>query len=230
MAYVFELAPVQEAFETYVDTDIPNVNSDLYHCKDYEEHRNAWAEYPTIRAMTTVINWKSNVNNSDTTHNFRTKLSVDLQRGDYVYDIPSGQIGIVAWFVDSMPDCKKTQVSGCNLWATVKRRVPDEIDPDTGMLITEAHDEVIADNYPAVYSALYGRYDYEMRNNTPGIAPDQKIEVKIQFNEVTKNIREGDTLDIHGVLHRVMFTTYSTVDMDETHGIIVLTCERVAGG
>lgn len=232
MQYVYPLAPFEQAFNDYVDTVIPNVNSDLWLCHDYEECKGDWSDCEVIRAMTTVINWKSNVGNSDTTHNFRTKLSVDLKRGDYVKDIATGEVGMIVWFVDKMPDCNKTQVSGCNLRTTIYRPngVPEVIDPRTGTLVQKASDLVIAEEYPCVYTTLYGRYDYEMRNNTPGIAPDQKIEVKIQFNEATRQIREGDLLDIHGILHRVMFVTMSTVDIDETHGVMVLTCERVAGG
>lgn len=228
MAYVYQLAPVREAFEDYIDTEIPNVTSDVYHCRNYEEFKNDWSQYEKIRAMTSVINWKSSIGGSDSTRNFRTKLDVDLRRGDYIYDIPSGVIGMITWNVDNMPDCKKTQVSSCNIYTTVYRKVGQTLDDDA-RVIEEAHEEIIAENYPAVYAGMYGRYDYEQRMNTPGIFPDQKIEVKIQFNDVTKQIESGDLLDIHGVQHRVIFTTYSFVDIDCDGGYIILTCERAAG-
>lgn len=227
MEYTFGLAPVVQAFNDYIDTEIPNVNGDFKQCADYTQHRDAWGEYPEVRAMTSVINWKSNVGGSDMIHNFRTKLTEDIHRGDIVYDTASGTIGMITYYVDTLIDCKKTQVSACNGWFTIKRHVPEKLDKKTGMVISEAGETVIADRMPGFFASMYGRYTYEVANNTPGIVPDQKIEVKLQWNPETREIKSGDTFTIRGIEHRVMFVTYDYVDMDDRYGYIVLTCERV---
>lgn len=227
MAYTFELAPVVQAFNDYIDTDIPNVTGYFKQCVDYTEHRDAWNEYPDVRAMTSVINWKSNVGGSDMIHNFRTKLTEDIHRGDIVYDINSGTIGMITYYVDALIDCKKTQVSACNGIFTITRDIPEVVDNKSGELVSEATQKTIVDKLPGFYSSMYGRFVYEVQNNTPGIIPDQRIEVKLQWNPETRNIKTGDKFTIRGIEHRVMFATYDYVDMDEQYGYIVLTCERV---
>lgn len=227
MAYQYDIAPVREAFEAYIDTDIPNTTGDFHICCDYTLHGNEWTEYPKIRAMTSVINWKSNVGGSDSVHNIRTKLSADIHRGDYVYDPTSGTVGLITYFIDNMPDCKRTQVSTCNAQVEVYRDVAENIDPETGMLIAEATTETVVHKCPAFYSSMYGRFLYELGNNVPGIMPDQKIELRVQWNNETKNLASGDRFVLRGIEHRVMFITYDYLDMNDEHGFIVLTCERV---
>lgn len=227
MAYRYELPPVAQAFEAYIDTDIPNATGDFYVCDDYTTFGNEWKQYRKIRAMTSVINWKSNVGGSDSVHNFRTKLSADIFRGDYVYDPVSGSIGLITYFIDLMPDCKRTQISTCNAQIEIYRDVPEEVDAATGILISEAGIKNITRKMPAFYSSMYGRFLYEIGNNTPGIMPDQKIELRVQWNPETKNIASGDRFILRGIEHRVMFVTYDYLDIDDEHGFIVLTCERV---
>lgn len=227
MTYTYELPPVAQAFEAYIDTDIPNATGDFYVCKDYTSFGNDWTKYTKIRAMTSVINWKSNVGGSDSVHNLRTKLSADIHRGDYIYDPASGTIGLITYFIDNMPDCKRTQVSTCNAQIEIYRDVPENVDPATGILIEEAGTKVIVNKMPAFYSSMYGRFLYEIGNNIPGIMPDQKIELRLQWNPATKNIASGDRFMLRGIEHRVMFITYDYLDMDDENGFIVLTCERV---
>ena len=112
---------VGTAFRDYLNTDIPNVTATLKQIRDYTAHRDEFDEYPSLRAMTTVINWKSNVSGSDLTHNFRTALEADMVRGDMFYDPASGTIGLVNWYVDRMVDCLRTQITECNVRVSVER-------------------------------------------------------------------------------------------------------------
>lgn len=225
--YNYELPDVAKAFAKYIDTDIPNATGFFNICRDYTLAQDSWGSYPQVRAMTSVINWKSNVGGNDLVHNFRTKLDADLCRGDYVYDPRSGTVGLVTYYIDAMPDCKRTQVSTCNAKISLYRDVPEKLDPATGMLVSEAGQETVTDAMPAFYSSMYGRFIYEIQNNTPGIMPDQRIEVRVQWNSQTRLAAPGDRFVLRGIEHRVMFITYDFLDYDEEHGFIVLTCERV---
>ena len=226
MTYRYDLAPVRAAFESYVDTEIPNVTGAFRVCADYTEHRNNWTLYPEVRAYTSVINWKSNVGGADSVRNFRVKLSEDIHRGDLVYDPESGTIGLLTYYIDSVVDCKKTQITSCNLITTVKRNIPDVLNSETGVVVTAAHQDIIAASIPCFYSSMYGRFTYEIGNNTPGIIPDQKMEVKMQWNSETSAILPGDELLVHGMKHRIMFGNYEYIDISGDHGFVIFTCER----
>lgn len=223
--YAYRVPNVAEAFDAYVDTPIPHVTAALRRVRDFTEFDDDWGRYPIVKGLTTVINWKSSVNNADMTYNLRVKLSDDLRRGDLLYDPETGTIGMVNWNVDAMIDCKKTQVTACNIRATIKRHMPEVVD-DNGMLVTEACDRVIVNNLPCVYSEIYGRYDYGKNTNSPGIVPDQTVEIKVQANKDTLQLRSGDTLKIHDIPHKIMVINRSQLDMSGTYGTLTLICER----
>lgn len=223
MAY--RIPDLAGAFNKYLNTDIANVTTSLRHASDYTLHRDSWAEYPLIRGMTSIINWKSNVNNADLTYNLRVGLDADLVRGDMVYDPETGFIGIVNWNVDKMVDCKRTQVTTCNIRTTVYRNVPEKVD-ETGYLVEDAHRAIIVDNMPCIYTEMYGRFEYIKTTNTPGISPDQTIEVKMQANKETLQIKSGDLFYVHGILHKIMVVNYSQLNMDGDKGVLIVICER----
>lgn len=224
MAY--RLPDIAKAFNEYVDTDIPNVTVQLQHVKDYSQYHDAWDKYPSIRAFTSIINWKSNVNNADMTYNYRSKLTDDLTRGDMLYSPDNGSVGMINWNVDSMVDCKKTQVTTCNAMIVIMRHIPEVVDKRTGMLVAEAHDKVIVQSMPVVFTEMYGRYDYAKNQNTPGIIISQAIEVKLQANPETLGIKSGDFFVLRGEVHNIMVVNCSQLSIDGTKGVLDLICDR----
>lgn len=226
--FQYKLPSVSAAFNAYIDTDIPNVTASVRHIKDFTLHRDQYDRYPALRSMTTVINWKSNVNNADATYNFRAKHEATLHRGDLMYDPAQQTIGMITWNVDHVVDCKKTQITKCNAWVRIVRHVPETVDNQTGYLIEPEHDECVVGTMPCVYAEMYGRYDYGVENNAPGILPDHTIEVKLQFNPETHGLRSGDKFTVKGIPHRVMIVDRSQINLEETHGVIMLICERMA--
>lgn len=225
--YQYNLAPVKQAFDDYMNTDIPNTTGTFKQCEDFSLYRNDWDEYPDLRCMTSVINWKSSIGGSDSTRNFRVSLDTPIHRGDLIYDPMSNSVGMLTWHIENMPDCHRSQISTCNAYMSVKRNVPEKLDEMTGMVIQEASTKLVVDHMPICYGGMYGRYNYEVSNNTPGIMPDQKIEIRVQWNPETMDIKNGDFVIVRNVEHRVMFITWDYLDADDAHGYIVLTCERV---
>lgn len=223
--YNYTMPDLASAFDAYVDQTIPNVISELRCARDYTDHADNWTLYPTVRGLTTVINWKSNVGNADMTHTFRTKLSSDIQRGDLVYDAEQDLVGMVNWNIDMMVDCKKTQIAACNSWIVVYRHTPEVVDK-RGFLVTDAFENIIVNRMPCVYVEMYGKIEYEKGTNSPGIIPEQAVEVKVQANPETINIQTGDYFSLHNIPHKVLIVNKSQTDASGEHGVIAMICER----
>lgn len=217
---------VGTAFRDYLNTDIPNVTATLKQIRDYTAHRDEFDEYPSLRAMTTVINWKSNVSGSDLTHNFRTALEADMVRGDMFYDPASRTIGLVNWYVDRMVDCLRTQITECNVRVSVEREQEEILDPGTGQVLVPGGPKTLVDRMPAVYYEMYGRYDFTERTSTPGVFPDQEVEIRLQMNPETGAIQSGDTIMIRGIEHVIEIVNRSQLNMDGTRGVLSLICKR----
>jgi hypothetical protein len=143
-----------------------------------------------------------------------------------VYDPETGVIGLISWNVDKVVDCKKTQVTSCNLKTSFYRHIPEEVDPQTGYVIHEAEESVIVDSMPCVYSEMYGRNEFELGTSIPGIIPEQPIDLKMQLNTSSTNLQLGDYLYVHGIPYYITAINKSQYTINGEYGVIALICER----
>lgn len=224
--YNFIVPDVAAAFDAYLATDIPNVNREYKITRDISVENFSWENCRSIRGFTTLINWKSSINNADMTYNFRTSLSEDIIRGDLLRDMNTGDIGMVTWNVDRVIDCKKTQVTSCNVRLKITREMPEVIDNETGYLISPKETKVLIDNFPAIFIEMYGRTDYDQATNTPGIFPDQSVDIRMQANPVTLGLQTGDRIIAHGIAHKVKVINRAQLTPDGQNGVIIVMCDR----
>ena len=226
IAIKFYIPPNLEGdFKDWLATDVAHANY------DFELIRNWYEQDPetkvTLRALYFPINWKSKIGNSDANSNFKTSYDVTLHKGDIVIR-NDGDIYMLNWKVQNMPNNQSTQAVDCNAKLIFTRHINEELDSQ-GYLIAEAHDEVIAPEIPCVFSEYTGRPDYATSYNTPGINPDHLLTVQVQWNDRTSQLRMGDEFRLHHSTYRVVDVVTTEVDMDGQFGILNLMARRVAG-
>ena len=189
-----------------------------------EEYEPEW-----VRAQQTPIDWKSKIGNSDASFNFKTTHDVMVRKGDMVRR-EDGVISILNWDIQEHANNKATQVAKCNLLLTAKRRIPEELDPGTALMLTPEHDEIIVDKLPVIITEYAGRPDFTEYMNIPGITPDHLSTVSMQWNEQTKKLRIGDTFEIEQFSYRIVQLAYQELNIDKTAGVLLAYAKRVAGG
>ena len=82
-----------------------------------------------------------------------------------------------------------------------------------------------------VSSSLYaGRPDYSLSLGIPGIAPNDLLNVYMQWNPKTRLIREDDQFVIDNSTYYVVDVVTSEVHISRQHGVLLINARRVAGG
>lgn len=217
---------IMSDYTNYLHTDVPNVVYDF-------RILNSWQDQFTedkpvyIRAEHFPINWKSKVGNSDANKNFYTDYTVPIKKGDIAIR-EDGLITMLNWSTQQYINAQTTQAIECNHYLTVVRDV-DAVADERGFVSTPAHTETIVDNLPCVMSEYAGRPDFAVAQNTPGINADMLTNVSVQWNEKTKNILIGDKFVQLNHVYRVINFNWTEVDINRTHGVIILNARRIAG-
>ena len=213
-------------YKNYLHSDVPNTVFDFRLLRNwYDQFTDEKKIY--IRAEHFPINWKSKVGNSDANKNFYTDYDVEIQKGDICIR-EDGLIVMLNWSTQHYINAQTTQAIECNNFITVVRHVDAKAD-NRGFKIEDAHDEVIVDALPCVMSEYAGRPDYTVAQNSPGIHADMLTVASMQFNDRTANIRIGDEFEWGIFKYRVINLNYAEVDINRTHGVLVLNAKRVAG-
>lgn len=220
---------VQTDFERYLDTDIPNVNFTFEVVSDWTKRADPDYEKRFLRAEMYPINWKSNFANADYTMNFKTDLRVVVQKGDLVIR-EDGQIRLLNWKVERHINDQSTQAQECNLLLDIKRQMPEEVSPTTGMLVKEAYEKAVATQQPCSIFQYDGRPSYDMNTNAAGIAPDAITMLQVQWNPETRAIRIGDEFDWFVDRYRIINIDYGGIDVSQTSGVLKMHAKKVAGG
>lgn len=213
-------------YTNYLHTDVPNVVYDfriLHSWYDQFEEK----EPVYLRAEHFPINWKSKVGNSDANKNFYTDYSFPIKKGDMVIR-EDGLIAMLNWSTQQYINAQTTQAIECNHYITITRDV-DAVADNLGFVVSPAHTEEIVDNLPCVMSEYAGRPDYTVAQNTAGINADMLTNVSLQWNEKTQNIRIDDKFIYMNHVYRIINMSYAEVDINRTHGVIVLNARRIAG-
>lgn len=181
-----------------------------------------------IRAAQTAIDWKSKIGNSDMSTNFKVAKNISIQKGNMAIR-EDGIIYLLSWNIQNHPNNWATQSTECNANVEFTRTVPDKTD-ERGMLIAPAHTEIIAPMIPISHTEYAGRPDYMASRGQPGINADHLITVSVQWNSKTKNIRVDDEFILGMYAYRVINVSIAEVNIDQTHGVLVLNAKRIAGG
>lgn len=165
-----------------------------------------------IRASQVPIDWKSKIGNSDMSTNFKVAKSTHIRKGDMVIR-EDGTVFILNWNVQDHPNNWATQSTECNARVEVTRKIPDKTD-ERGILLEEAHDEVIAASIPCIHSEYAGRPDYAAAQGTPGINADHLITVYLQWNRYTQHICVNDEFKLGKFTYRVINISIAEVNID----------------
>lgn len=226
----FHIPPhIQSDFDTFLMTDIPFVNY------TYEVHKNWYENNSTdVRGEVVPINWKSKYAGSDSATNLRISLKADVVKGDILIRKPTDKepadTFMAIWDVEKEVNNKRVQIQRCNMRISFSRHFPLEIDPSTGMKISEAGYRPVAEEIPCIGSVVVNKLEYTVAQGTPGLLPNHMMVIYVQWNDSTKNIDINDTTVWHGQEYKVMDVNKSEVAWDGSYGLITLTMDKVAGG
>ena len=152
-------------FEKLLEHDHPNHHTFELIPDWYNEKSHRY-----IRASQVPIDWKSKIGNSDMSTNFKVAKSTMIRKGDMAIR-EDGTIFILNWNVQDHPNNWATQSTECNARIEFNRLIPDKTD-ERGLLLEEAHYEVIAASIPCIHTEYAGRPDYATSQGTPGINAD----------------------------------------------------------
>ena len=217
---------IMSDYTNYLHTDVPNVVYDFHVLKSwYDQFDEKDPVY--IRAEHFPINWKSKVGNSDLNYNFFTDYTVPIRKGDIVVR-EDGVIAMLNWNIQRYINAQTTQAIECNHYITITREI-DAVADEYGYVVEPEQTKTIVEKLPCVMSEYAGRPDYAVAQNTPGINADMLTNVSLQWNEKTKNILIGDHFEYLNHTYRVINMSWAEVDINRTHGVIVLNARRIAG-
>lgn len=210
-------------FDTFLQTPI---------CPSLGKIRN-WYASPkiaeTLKSEISNMDFKSKISNSDNAVICKVSKSIDLIKGDMLYDSVKGIYYLCTWSVFEEVNCKKTQLQICNTSITIQRYVSEIVDNSTGNVVTAAKWTDIVFSMRGWISRT-GYYDFEIKNNTPGIVPNNKMILSFQANSSTLAVKIKDEFDYHLSRYQVVDVEYSELNPDETTGLVVLYVERKPGG
>lgn len=223
----FDIPPtILSDYRNQLHSDVPNTVFDFRLLRNwYDQFENK--EEIMIRAEHFPINWKSKVGNSDANKNFYTDYDVEIKKGDIVIR-EDGLILMLNWSTQQYINAQTTQAIECNNYITVTRHVDAKADK-RGFKYEDAFDEIIVDKLPCVMSEYAGRPDYQVSQNTPGVHADMLTIASMQYNDRTSKIKIGDEFDWGTFRYRVINLNLAEVNINRTHGVLVLNAKRVAG-
>lgn len=210
-------------FEKFLENDLPNTVMDwkLYHNWYHPE------DMTIIRGIIYPASVKSRYENTDNQSNFRAGNSSGIRCGDILID-ENGIYYLLDWKVDRQPNNRASRATECNIMLTVYRHVDETVD-DMGMLVEEAHDEIIVDSLPSNISRSEYRIEYSILNTSPGMSPNTIAIVYVQVNEYTKQIRVGDEFDWNGESSVIVDIDPVDMDIDGQHGVLKLQARKLPG-
>lgn len=215
-------------FQKFTHTDVPNTNftfeilSDWY-AKDLPDYEPRY-----IRGEMYPINWKSKMGNSDQSMNFKAGYEQRLRKGDILLR-EDGEIFIINWRIQEYINAQNSQINISNLPLEVYRNVPKEMD-SMGYVTAPARKVIIAPTIPTIWKVYIGRPEYQVLASMPGIVSTDIIEIYVQYNSYTKNIRIDDLFKVEQYEYRVVEVQYSELDYHREYGLIYLQGKRNAGG
>lgn len=215
-------------FHKFTYTDVPNTNFTFEVIPDWYKKDEVGRPKTFIRGEMYPINWKSKMGNSDQSMNFKTSYEHRLRKGDILLR-EDGEIFIINWRIQEYINAQNSQINISNLPLEVYRNVPEELDAN-GYVKTPAGVVTVAPEIPSIWKVYIGRPEYQVIANVPGILATDIIEIYVQYNDRTKNIRIDDLFRVEQYEYRVVEVQYSELDYHRQFGLIYLQGRRNPGG
>lgn len=217
--------------------DKPHVNWWFEIVHDWYERQAAGYMPYRIRAQQTPIDWKSKIGNSDMSMNFKVEHKETIYKGDYAVR-DDGIVYLLNWMIQPHANNLATQCLECNEYLTFTRERQTRVDEngfllperDTSIELTaDGRRQVIVKEIPVNFSLYAGRPDYNITTGTPGSIPSDLINVYMQWNPVTSQIREDDQFVIGHAAYYVIDVVLSEVHISKAHGVLLVNARRVPG-
>lgn len=210
--------------ENLIAANIPNSTYDFL---IYHDYLSKVAPIPA-RALRAQLNFKSDVNNSDRTTEFYAPLGVELFKGDILYFPDLDIWAQVSWTVHAQVNALNAQIMLCNAWLEFERWHDETVD-ENAMLVQEAGWSAVTGKLPVSLSNTYMRFDYGKKSEMPGIIPSNLLEVKLQCNPRTLQLRIGDQFDYGPDRYKITNIEYADTDIHMSHGLLKVVGEKAAG-
>lgn len=130
-------------------------------------------------------------------------------------------------------NCYTTIVSICNKELTVTHKNTPAVDQYGFAAVSKEPDTMdIVRDMPCVVEV--GTVLSTLMRNQPGLIVENMVTAKMQYNRHTKTITQGDTFIMDGQTYIVRDVAtdgkVGNEDADDYAAVLILTCERVAGG
>lgn len=225
----FFLPPTLAAdFDTFLNGDLPNMVMDFTLLPDWYSQFEEGYEPTIIRGELYPDSTKSRYEDTDNNMNIRCSLTSGIKKGDIVIASNNNDIYILDWEVAKEHNNAPSRALRCNMYLTVTREVPEEVD-EYGYLITKESKKNICYNMPANAYRYDGRPEYSAASGTPGISPNALTLMTIQCNEKTKDIRVDDKFIWGNEEYVIVDVNYVGIGLDNK-GTLKIQAKKAAGG
>lgn len=141
------------------------------------------------------------------------------------------------WNVTNHPNNQASQNIECNDYLTFTREhlIPVdeygfEIDDPFASELDEHGREIVVKDMVVSHSEYNGRPDYSISESQPGVTANNLINMYMQYNSVTKNLRINDQTIIDGFVYTVHNVYMGETDIEKQHGCIYVQLRKLPGG
>lgn len=211
---------LKQDFNDFLQT---SVCYDIKYCRDILADEPVWVDE---RAEITAINYKSKQYGSDASLRMTLSLDSQIQKGDIL--IHDGKQFVVSWQVNTdQPNARATIIDMLPVVAEFKRLMPDEIDQDTGRILSKGGYQTVVPPIRASVT-VFGSYEARLSSGEPGIFPSNRLTLTTQANPTTLGIKIGDVFEWRGNVHEVKNILYNELNYDGETGLIILHLEKEA--
>lgn len=217
---------LESDFDQFLQTDVPNQVTDF---RVYHDWYDELIEPYDIRMEIYPDATKSRYSNMDNKMNVRASLSSGIRKGDIVERLCDNELFLLDWEEEKETNNIPSMALRCNAKVSFRRHVEEMVDPD-GYLIHDKDTKLIADRIPCNAYPYDGRPSDQLREWTPGVVPNGLLQLSVQWNLQTRNIAIYDYFTYFDEVYRVSNIDYSGIKLDQTSGVIYLTCTKEAGG
>lgn len=227
---------LEDDFKRLLEHDIPHANYNFEVIHDWYLAQDPDCEPLIIRAQMTPIDWKSKIGNSDMSTNFKTTYEHKIQKGDIVVR-QDGKIYMLNWNVTEHPNNQASQNIELNDKLTFVRehiQRTDEygfaIDDDDDVQLDENGMQIVCEDMPVSHSQYNGRPEYSIAQAQPGVTANHLVNMYVQWNCKTKDIRINDMVKIHQYMYSVHNVFDGQVDINGEYGCLYIQLRRLPGG
>ena len=212
---------LKQDFADFLQTEIDGSNYTCTVIPNWHEPE----QQTTLRAGIHEISWKSKFTNTDNTFKFLVDRFQTIKKGDMVmvegFDAPC----ILIWTVAGKPNCFATQIQKCNAEIAIERYQEAEIDSN-GTYIKAAGWNIIIPPIPVTIAKSNNNYEYRLENAGVGILPSHKIQICLQANPVTLQVKINDEFKWAGERYVITDIFQSELDFTLSYGLLSVFAEK----